>query len=96
MTACYTGCMLLADLLDFVPSVLMFNSPAPQAAPAPLPPSPFIDEERRATQDKAARQALVDAAQGGRQSTVFAGRSIAMAEQAARSKKRAASDTLGL
>jgi hypothetical protein len=73
----------------------MFSSPQIQT-PAPLPKSPVEDEYRMREQEQAQRRASADLAASGRRTTEFAGRSIAMAEQKERAKKRASTDALGL
>jgi len=64
--------------------------------PAPLPKSPLEDEVRLREQEQAQRRASADLAASGRRTTEFAGRSIALAEQKERVKKRASTDALGL
>jgi hypothetical protein len=73
----------------------LFSSPQIQT-PAPLPRSPVEDEVRLREQDQAQRRAAADLAASGRRTTEFAGRSIALAEQKERVKKRASSESLGL
>ena len=73
----------------------MFSTPQ-IPKPAPLPRSPIEDEYRLREQEQAQRRAAVDLAASGRRTTEFAGRSIALAEQKERVKKRASTDALGL
>lgn len=77
-----------ADFLDLVgPLVLAFGSPA-VPMPQPLPPDPRIAEDAKLEREAAANRASQDLAAGGRQSTIFAGREIAMTEQRQRAARK--------
>jgi hypothetical protein len=65
----------------------MFQRPH-VAQPAPPPPSPVIEEEKVRARQSASDAAAMDLAVGGRRSTQFAGREMAMEDQMKRGKKR--------
>jgi hypothetical protein len=73
-----------------------FGMPTPPQ-PQQMPASPMQDDRQRALREVAARDAALAAMSGGRESTISAGRAIALDRQAARMSARGrASLDLGL
>lgn len=85
-------------LLGFVTLRLDFSSPKVQAPPPQAtvtPVAPAVDPQAEETRQRAAAEATRKASAGGRESTIHAGRDIALEEQKKRITRGAAQDLLG-